>query len=105
MSAGQPCTCQGTVAERRRHWRVFQRHCNFSAFSGYHRMPSAYSGVFCLNCNGTWRTTARYVDDLPNGDLNDRYGNAVYRSHREQLPDVEAKDLKSSGFCSTAEDM
>jgi hypothetical protein len=104
MSGGQPCTCSGSQAERRRHWRVFQRHCNFSAFSGYHYTPSAYSGVFCLNCDGTWRTTAKYVVGIPNGDLSERYANAVYRSSRARLQDIEGKDLKSSGFCSAPEE-
>lgn len=55
---------------RRRHrewWRVYQRNCNFSAFSGYHWTPSNYSGIRCLvyDCNRRWRTKAAYVATLP----------------------------------------
>jgi hypothetical protein len=51
-------------------WRVIQRECNFSAFSGYHRTPSDYSGITCTKpgCSRYWRTKAAYVSDLPDYD-------------------------------------
>ena len=44
---------------------VVNRRCNYSAFNGYHRTPSRYSGLVCLNCGAMWRTKAKYVDRLP----------------------------------------
>lgn len=44
---------------------VIMRHCNFSAFNGYHRAESAYSLVDCATCGRRWRTKAAYVDTLP----------------------------------------
>lgn len=52
-------------------WRVRQRNCNHSAFSGYHETPSQYSGLVCLECHHTWRSKAGYVKsiaDLKPGD-------------------------------------
>lgn len=43
------------------HWRVVDRECNYSAFNGYKRTPSAYSAVRCLLCGAWWRTKAAYV--------------------------------------------
>jgi hypothetical protein len=68
VSGGTFCQCgeaDKPVAERR--WAVAQRRCNHSAFNGYHRTPSEWSAVVCLNpsCSGSWRTKARYVDQLP----------------------------------------
>lgn len=60
MSAAVPCTC-GV----RNDWVVAQYKSNHSAFSGYHYTPSAYSEVRCTNCNGRWRTKAKYVEELP----------------------------------------
>jgi len=55
-------------------WRVVQRNCNFSAFNGYHRTWSAYSGVTCTKegCNRYWRTKAAYVSSLPDYDPKER---------------------------------
>lgn len=62
MSGGPACRCeerQKPVRERR--WRVMQRCCNHSAFSGYRETPSNYSSVTCLVCGCSWRTKAAYV--------------------------------------------
>jgi hypothetical protein len=47
---------------------VEQRHCNYSAFSGYQRTPSAFSLIVCLDCGVRWRTRASYVERLPDFD-------------------------------------
>jgi hypothetical protein len=52
---------------RSRRLAVQQRHQNRSAFNGYHVTWSRYSEVVCLDCGCRWRTTAAYVDDLPDG--------------------------------------
>lgn len=62
MSANCPCNCK---PEDRAQWRVRQRKCNHSAFSGGRYTPSDYSEVTCLRCLGTWRTKAAYADKLP----------------------------------------
>jgi hypothetical protein len=56
------CTCIDISG-----WRVWHRHCNYSAFNGYRETPSNYSRMICLNCAANWRTKAQYVD---------RYGDA-----------------------------
>lgn len=54
------CTkCKGKNLE------VWQRLCNFSAFSGYHYTPSDYSLLRCCDCGRMWRTKAD-VSHLPN---------------------------------------
>lgn len=63
MSGGTSCL----VREHRPGWYVTVRKANYSAFNGYHRTPSAYSEVRCPTCPTTWRTKARYVDTLPDG--------------------------------------
>lgn len=45
-------------------WRVISRLCSYSAFNGYRRAPSAYSGVRCLGCGAAWRTKAKFVSKL-----------------------------------------
>lgn len=40
---------------------VVHRRCNYSAFNGGRRTPSAYSLVRCLVCGRMWRTKAAYV--------------------------------------------
>lgn len=67
MANGFNCRCgerSKPVAER--NWAVTQYRCHHSAFSGYHRTPSEYSTVICLNpgCHGVGRTKAAYVDEL-----------------------------------------
>lgn len=59
MSGGTVCKCDP------KRWAVIQRKCNHSAFNGYHRTPSDYSTVVCLDCGRPWRTKAKYVDKLP----------------------------------------
>lgn len=53
--------------EHRPQWAVLSRRCNYSAFNGYRRTPSAYSDVICpvTGCESIWRTKADYVDTLP----------------------------------------
>ena len=62
MSGGTFCRCE---KPDRRNWRVTQRNCNHSAFSGYHFTPSDYSAISCLLCHSSWRTKAGYVDSIP----------------------------------------
>ncbi|QOP66223.1 hypothetical protein SEA_DANIELLEIGNACE_83 [Arthrobacter phage DanielleIgnace] len=52
----------------RPYWFVSERRVNFSAFNGYHRTPSDWSRIFCPLCPAqkcTWRTKAKYVDEIP----------------------------------------
>ena len=70
MAVSFGCHCE----ERRkpvekRNWTVYQRHCNHSAFNGYHWTPSDYSLIRCERCGRLWRTKARYVVRLPDGKL------------------------------------
>lgn len=63
MSGGTCCKCLSVTDEyRRRHWRVWQRRCNYSAFNGYRYTPSAWSLVCCLICRALWRTTTNMSD-------------------------------------------
>jgi hypothetical protein len=66
VSSGPACGSPGHF----KHWRVFQRNCNHSAFNGYHKTPSTYSSLACFgNDDGTvhrvWRTKAKYVSYVP----------------------------------------
>jgi hypothetical protein len=54
------------MREHRASWVVVARHCNHSAFNGYHYTPSDWSGIKCLDCGRYWRTKAEYVTALPN---------------------------------------
>jgi transcription elongation factor Elf1 len=38
---------------------------NWSAFNGYRRQYSDYSEITCDACGHSWRTKAKYVEDLP----------------------------------------
>jgi hypothetical protein len=72
MSVSFSCHCperRKPIAER--NWGVYQRYCNFSAFSGYHQTPSDYSGVVCLSCRATGRTKAAFVSALPDITMKD----------------------------------
>ena len=71
MSSGVACECPGTRKEKMKHWGVVDYKCNYSAFNGYHFTPSDYSQVVCTNlqCQGTWRTKAKYVYGLPQAEL------------------------------------
>lgn len=59
MSAGRACKCKP------RRVVVVQRECNYSAFNGRRRTPSAYSLVRCEACGTIWRTQAAYVKVSP----------------------------------------
>lgn len=70
MSGGTACACDERdkpVVER--NWVVVQRRCNHSAFSGYHYTPSEWSAIFCRSCRALWRTKARYVNKLRDGEI------------------------------------
>lgn len=49
--------CDAPIEE----WRVLDRHCNYSKFSGSRYTPSNYSGCLCMRCGYRWRTQADYV--------------------------------------------
>ena len=68
MSQGQACLWKS----HRPRWFVQEgrRNVNVSAFNGYRPQWSDYSEVWCPVCPKVWRTKAKYVDDLPNGDIN-----------------------------------
>jgi hypothetical protein len=69
----QATACMG---EHRAYWVVIQRECNHSAFNGYHRAPSDYSGLKCWapGCGRAWRTKAAYVRELPDVFWSDEFG-------------------------------
>lgn len=52
-----------------RQWRVYDRNCHYSAFSGYRRTYSDYSTVGCDVCGRIGRTKARYVYVLKDADI------------------------------------
>lgn len=59
MGGDRTCKCKP------RSVMVLSRCCNYSAFSGYHRTSSDYSGVQCLWCGHVWRTKAKWVGTMP----------------------------------------
>lgn len=59
-------TCR--VRGHRKSWYVTVRRANYSAFNGGRRTPSTYSEVRCSDCPTVWRTKAKYVDVLPDGN-------------------------------------
>jgi hypothetical protein len=61
MSGAVPCRCPSLDRSK---WRITQFRCNHSAFNGYRRTPSDYSGIRCLECGSFWRTKAKYVEEL-----------------------------------------
>ena len=70
MSGGWACGCpEWDRPLNKRRWVVVHRKCNFSAFNGYRRTPSDYSRLQCRGCRRTWRTKARYVDQLKDGRM------------------------------------
>lgn len=84
MSGGMACRCPRPVRER---LVVIDKHCNFSAFSGYQYTPSRYSSVACCDCGRVRRTSAFYVETLPpiNRDLWQKTGRvepAVWKGTR-----------------------
>jgi len=72
MSSHIPCTCEKPgdreqlLLWRVVNWRVIARCGNTSAFNGYRWTPSDYSEIVCKNCNGKFRTKAKYVEELKN---------------------------------------
>ena len=64
MSAHIPCIC---IPRDRSGWVVRLRKCNYSYFERPKGQKhfSEYSTVVCKKCGGTWRTKAKYVDELP----------------------------------------
>jgi hypothetical protein len=58
MSGGIACMCKP------RDIAVLRYRCNYSAFNGYRRTPSAYSTVKCRRCGSVWRTQAAYVSSF-----------------------------------------
>jgi hypothetical protein len=66
MSGGAACACREGVLKSV--WVVLQRHCNHSAFAGYAQVASRYSEVYCPVCGHVWRTKAKYVDALSDGE-------------------------------------
>ena len=65
MSGGDACKCEERKKPvKDRNWEIRQYMCNHSAFSGYHRTPSDYSGLRCKSCRAVWRTKADYVYEL-----------------------------------------
>jgi hypothetical protein len=69
MSAYTRCIC-GRKRGDHNDLVVRMRHCNRSAFNGYRLTISKYSQVICTRkgCPGSWRTKAKYVDELPDED-------------------------------------
>lgn len=62
MSGGRRCACG------LEHAVVSQRNCNHSAFNGGRHAFSEYSAIACTQCGWVWRTKARYVERLPDGE-------------------------------------
>jgi len=64
------CHCEESKKPvKERAWVVVQRGSHRSAFSGYHQTPSRYSTVFCKRCRALGRTKAKYVYELPDGEI------------------------------------
>jgi hypothetical protein len=70
MSVSFGCHClESKKPVKARAWVVVQRRCHHSAFAGYQQTPSRYSTVFCKSCRALGRTKARYVHELPDGEI------------------------------------
>lgn len=67
-------TCRNTTHRDDGQWIVIHRRCNYSAFNGYKRTPSAYSLVGCKECSKLWRTKAKYVWRLSDGTMEEIRG-------------------------------
>jgi hypothetical protein len=65
VSKDEQAARQECAREHRGSWRVVRRNCNYSAFNGYRRTWSRYSGLTCLRCLRYWRTCAGYVASTP----------------------------------------
>ena len=68
MSGHTACTCGRKLGDYSS-LRVWHRNCNYSYFEKPQgaKHYSDYSLVFCINCNGMWRTKAEYVYSLKDG--------------------------------------
>lgn len=65
MSGGTGCKCaESKKPIKDGNWKVIKYKYNESAFSGYRRTPSDYSIISCQSCPATWRTKAKYVEEL-----------------------------------------
>jgi hypothetical protein len=62
-------------------WRVLQRECNHSSFSGGHYTSSEWSAVACLRCGAVWRTRAAYVSQLRDIEDSERFVSVGYDGH------------------------
>jgi len=70
MSVSFGCHCpERKKPVKERNWVVLVRKANYSAFNGYKYTPSDYSEVYCRSCGAIGRTKAKYVDELPDGDI------------------------------------
>lgn len=97
MSVSFSCRCperRKPTAER--NWGVYQRYCNFSAFSGYHQTRSDYSGVVCLSCRATGRTKAGYVSALPDITMKDGDWQYVKPQPQRGNPQKESNEPKQT---------
>jgi len=92
VSGGYVCRCpEAALPLAERAWRVMLRHCNYSAFHGYHWTASAWSTVRCLSCLATWRTRAPYVECL--GDWTQAEEEAAEDAARASRP-YEPEDVQ-----------
>ena len=77
MSGSNPCTCEGTLKERRKKWVVSRRNYNNSAFESP-KGAMHYSKYSSIQCNGNGgvsrnykgclmvrRSKEKFVDSLP----------------------------------------
>jgi len=71
MSGGISCHCEErSKPVKLRNWAVLDRKCNRSYFE-YPKGDchvSDYSKVICWECGRVWRTKAKYVDELEDGE-------------------------------------
>ncbi len=60
--SGFPCEDKTT---HKPSWRVLVRNGNYSDFNGGRFTPSKYSSLQCGTCGAVWRTSAKYVQTIP----------------------------------------
>lgn len=63
----------GDCMAKHEHWRVLDRHCNYSRFNGGRYTPSDYSACKCMTCGAVWRTKADYVALLNDATAKERF--------------------------------
>jgi hypothetical protein len=69
MSGGVACACVERFKPMKdRRWVVLYRCCNYTMLSDWERVPSVCSSVSCQVCGRIWRTKAKYVRRLPDGE-------------------------------------